>query len=301
MDVSIIIINYNTINYTLEAIDSVFEKTEGIEYEIIVVDNNSSDNSKEIIARRYDGRVAYHALPENIGFGMANNEGAKIARGRNLFLLNSDTKLINNAVKILADYLDENPKAGCCGANLMNKEGKPIPTYMKYKRPSIFDEINAICHYLPEKIIFGKNANHNFTNKPVKTAEGHGAAFMIKKKLFIELNGFCPDFFMYGEDVDLQIRLRKAGYCNMNIPCAQVIHLCGKSSASDFKTQYMMIGRFLNMKKHCNFFQRFVMDGIIVMNIMAHLIVWGILNNKNKIEMWKKYFALYKNGKKNSQ
>ena len=105
MDVSIIIINYNTISFLIDAVDSIFAKTEGIEYEIIVVDNNSNDNSKTIIMEKYGKKVIYLSLPENIGFGRANNEGAKIAKGRNLFFLNPDTLLLNNATKILSDYL----------------------------------------------------------------------------------------------------------------------------------------------------------------------------------------------------
>ena len=88
IDVSIILVNYNTIHLLVNALDSLFEKCNDISYEVIVVDNNSSDNSREICKSRYGEGVFYLSLLENVGFGRANNEGIKIAKGKNVFLLN---------------------------------------------------------------------------------------------------------------------------------------------------------------------------------------------------------------------
>ena len=92
---SIIIVNYNTVHLILDCIASVIEKTKGIEYEIIVVDNNSCDDAASKLAERFDGRFKYVQLPDNVGFGKANIEGYKHASGRNIFLLNPDTVLLN--------------------------------------------------------------------------------------------------------------------------------------------------------------------------------------------------------------
>ena len=95
MDVSIIIVNYNTVHLILDCIASVIEKTKDIEYEIIVVDNNSCDAAASKLAERFDGYFKYVQLPDNVGFGKANIEGYKHASGRNIFLLNPDTLLLN--------------------------------------------------------------------------------------------------------------------------------------------------------------------------------------------------------------
>jgi len=147
MDVSIIIVNYNTAKLLMDAIDSVFEKTEGVTYEIIIVDNNSPSNPKDILIERYGDKIIYLGLSENIGFGRANNEAAKIAKGRNLFFLNPDTILLNNAVKILSDYLDDNPCVGCCGGNLVDRDGKPTKSFSRYFDSLLFDEINQKTRY----------------------------------------------------------------------------------------------------------------------------------------------------------
>jgi GT2 family glycosyltransferase len=212
MDVSIIIVNYNTIKYTLDAIDSIFEKTNGVEYEIIIVDNNSSDNSKEIIAQKYGSKVTYLALSKNIGFGRANNEGAKIAKGRNLFFLNPDTILLNNAVKILSRYLDDNPKAGCCGGNLFNIDRTPAGSFLRHFSHCVFDEINCFLCGLPGKLLYGRNTCFNHTGRPLAVGFISGADLMIRKTFFDELGGFCKDFFMYYEETELEWRIKKADF-----------------------------------------------------------------------------------------
>jgi len=105
MDVSIILVSYNTKNLTRECLKSVYEKTEGIEYDIWVVDNASSDGSPQMIKEEFLG-VKLIESPENLGFGRANNIAIKQSDAKYCFLLNTDTILINNAVKILFDYMD---------------------------------------------------------------------------------------------------------------------------------------------------------------------------------------------------
>ena len=103
MDVSIVIVNYNTLLLVKNCIDSIIAKTACVNYEIIVVDNASTDNSKEYFSN--DTRIKYIYNEKNLGFGLANNVGIKIAKGRNIFLLNPDTLLLNNAIKILYEQI----------------------------------------------------------------------------------------------------------------------------------------------------------------------------------------------------
>ena len=102
MDVSIIIVNYNTKKLTSDCINSIYEKTTGIRFEVIVVDNNSSDGSQDLFF--FDFRIKFVEAGENLGFGKANNKGVEIASGKYVFFLNSDTILVNNAVKLFDLY-----------------------------------------------------------------------------------------------------------------------------------------------------------------------------------------------------
>lgn len=226
MDVSIIIVNYNTLSLVKACIDSIISKTKDIKYEIIVVDNASNDGSKEFFSN--DKRIIYIYNKENLGFGLANNEGIKIASGRNIFLLNPDTLLINNAIKILSEFLDGNPDAGCCGGNLYNNKMKPTHSYTM-TLPSFFWEINLLFCGKLEKLIWGRNSQFNHTNKKRKVGYICGADMMIKHCVLDEIGLFSDKIFLYYEDTELSYRIKKAGYNIFSLPEAEIQHLEGES------------------------------------------------------------------------
>lgn len=226
MDVSVIIVNYNTRQMTSECIDSVFEKTSEIEFEIILVDNGSTDGSKEYFEK--DNRIRYIYSNENLGFGRANNLGSKLARGKNLLFLNPDTKLINNAIKKLNDFLDTHLNVAVCGGNLFDKSMNPTHSYRRMY-PSMLWEFNAIMFNIVDKIRFGKSGQFNYLGKDIEVAYITGADLMIKKTVFNEVNGFSDQFFMYYEETDMEYKIRKLGYKIFSVPSAHIQHIEGAS------------------------------------------------------------------------
>lgn len=246
VEVSIIIVNYNTSHLVNNCIKSIFDNTEGISYEIIVVDNNT-ENLSEVINVSEDERVKLLQLSENLGFGKANNAGVKISKGKYIFFLNPDTLLINNAVKILHDYLDSNLKCGACGGNLYDEEMNPTHSFYRIY-PSILTEINVLFYGFPEKILFGDNAQFNHKNSEISVAHITGADLMIRRELFIKLQGFCPEFFMYYEETDLCRRVRNLKYSIISVPAAKIQHLEGKSyDNSDNKITVLNETRWRNI------------------------------------------------------
>ena len=234
MDVSLIIVNYNTLQLTKDCINSVFEKTLGITFEIILVDNASLDGSKEFF--KTDQRIKYYYLSENIGFGKANNFGIEKATGKYIFCLNNDTLLINNAIKLFFDYFEDkqnkNIPIGAVGCMLENKEGQFIHSYGSF--PSIRKIIlNRIIHPL-YSIILGQSYKRQ---EQIRTSEqfvGYvtGADMFVNRELLNKYGAFDPDFFMYFEETELQFRLTKAGYKSMIISGPRIIHLEGASVKS---------------------------------------------------------------------
>lgn len=226
MDVSIIIVNYNTRELVQNCIDSIIEKTNGVEYEIIVVDNNSHDDSKEYLEK--DSRITYIYSNVNLGFGRANNKGLEIIQGRNILLLNPDTLLLNNAVKILSDYLDQHLHVGCCGGNLYDAELNPVHSY-SMMLPSVLWELNLLFANKIEKIRWGKNAQFNHTHIPRKVGYICGADMMLRHNVLKQIGAFSEHFFMYYEDTELSYRIKQSGYEILSIPEAKIQHLVGKS------------------------------------------------------------------------
>lgn len=226
-DVSIIIVNYNTLKMTSECIDSVIEKTEGISYEIILVDNASSDGSKDFFSN--DKRVKYIYNDENLGFGCANNKGIEIAEGRNILFLNPDTLLRNNAIKILSDYLDSHDKVGGCGGNLFLPDGTPGMSFGR-RMPSIAEEINYFFEDRLYDIAYGKNRRFNHTQRPLKVGFISGADLMAKRCVLNETGVFNPAFHLYYEETELCVRIHRSGKSLISVPLAEITHFDGGKS-----------------------------------------------------------------------
>jgi GT2 family glycosyltransferase len=228
MNVSIITVGYNTRQCLKNCLNSVKEQTTGIDCEIIVVDNDSQDGSREML------REEFHDVKlicsENNGFGAANNLVSKAATGKYLFLLNPDTLLINNAVKILSDYLDVHPEAGACGGNLYNADGiTPTNSCWNYFA-GIAGAINLITVTLASRIRRPQTHKYNRSEYPQKVAWVSGANLMVRRSLFEQIGGFDENFFLYCEDVDLCYRINQAGFAVVSHPDAKIIHLEGQSS-----------------------------------------------------------------------
>jgi GT2 family glycosyltransferase len=286
MDVSIVIVNYNTVNLIIDAVNSIIHKTQNVAYEIIVVDNNSSDNSKAILDKIFGNKISYIQLPENIGFGRANNEGAKIARGRHLFFLNPDTELLNNAVKILADFLDKNENVAVCGGNLFDCDNRPTQSYGKIF-PSAFGDLNMMLGNFFLKMIYGKNYEFNYTKKPTKVAYITGADLMIKKDIFESLSGFDADFFMYYEETELCYRIHRK-YLIVNIPDAKIRHLEGKSFSNTEKRERLKAtSRKIFYTKTRNRLHFLIANIIIKLFSIIKIVLFKLLKNKEKEIFWK--------------
>lgn len=243
MDVSIIIVNYNTKRLTSDCISSIVEKTQGISYEIILVDNASTDGSKELFEK--DARVTYLYSEKNGGFGYGNNMGMKVARGKYFFLLNSDTLLVNNAIKEFFDYAENQKQKRVYGCYLQNAEGQ----YVSY---SFYFPAFSIKEFV--KRFFCKNHDET-VDLQVKTVEAvSGADMFFDSEIYTKTNGFDENIFLYGEEGEWQYRILQAGYSCCIIPQPQIIHFEGQSmKMSPAKTAIKWKSHFYILKKHMRY------------------------------------------------
>jgi len=294
MDVSIIIVNYNTKDLLKQCIESVFAKTVNIAFEIIVVDNASTDGSQQFFKDAYPN-IIFIESPDNLGFGRANNLGFEYAKGRNLFLLNSDTILLNNAVKILSEFLDNNPKVGVCGGNLYNEKGFPTLSFRR-DFSSISSELNFFFRGKPFQIRYRENIEFNHTNKPLKVGYITGADMMLRSSVFEGVGKFDPDFFMYSEDVELTCRIKKSGFSVYSVPDAHIIHLTGRSSQDDYKKLEVMINSTnLFLKKTHGWLKGKIVRMLIFLNIYSSILIYKYYKkNDKKLNYWKSTLQISK-------
>lgn len=242
MDISVIIVNYNTKDLIKDCIDSIIINTNNVSYEIIVVDNNSQDGSIEILEKSYPD-VLLIKSPVNLGFGKANNLGIKAAKGKYLFFLNSDTILLNNALKYFYDYSESNSGFGALGSILLDANHSPCHSYGSLI--SIKDELRiVIARYL--RFFKQKELLHpEIVISPKEVGYITGADLWVPREIYDLLGGFDPNFFMYCEEVDWQQRMANANLKRIVIPGPKIMHLEGGSDPS--KTKIWSVSRLKNM------------------------------------------------------
>lgn len=235
MDVSVIVVNYNTKDLTIDCLSSIYEKTFGINFEVFVIDNASQDNSCEEISRLFP-QVKIISNKENLGFGRANNLGIKEAQGKYVFLLNTDTVLINNAIKILFDLIENDDSIGVCGANLFDKNLNPVHSYGFLNSPK-----RHLLRFLGLRY-FCKNIKNDARRDELQEVEQvTGAALMIRKSVFDKVGLFNERFFLYCEESELQFRIRNAGFKIFYTPEAKIFHYEGSSTKKDKKFRRQLI------------------------------------------------------------
>jgi GT2 family glycosyltransferase len=229
MKVSIILVNYNSAVLLRQCLKSIYEQTKGISFEVIVVDNASSDNSMQIVRSEFPG-VKLIESSENLGFSRGNNLGARSAKGTYLLFLNTDTILFENSIKLLADFLDEHQMVGAVGPKILF-EDKSFQLSAG-RLPSIFEEfIDKIVYSLSRKwstVMCPLLERWHNTTKAVGWLTG--ACFMVRQKAFLQINGFDEELFMYFEDKDLCKRLSSSGWQIVYYPLTSIIHLLAGSS-----------------------------------------------------------------------
>lgn len=268
MDVSIIIVNYNTYSLVLDCINTIYEKTKDITFEIIVVDNLSPDRSIENLCSIYPD-INLILNTANSGFGSGNNLGSNYASGKYLFFLNSDTLLLNNAIYEMFIFMEKNPNVGVCGGNLYHVDGIPAVSFEQYF-PGVYRDTDILLYSLMSKLRFGKNLVFNFNKGPLKI-NGYvsGADLFIPRNLFLSIGRFDEDFFMYYEETELIHRVRRRNKEVFVLPQSKIIHLEGGSQMG------------INLKKmnwmresKTKFFDKTNTKGLYLSNILVKCIMF---------------------------
>lgn len=204
IDVSIIIVSWNVKELLLECIDSIKKHTKGITYEIIVIDNASADGSAEAVKKKFPN-VVLIANIDNVGFGPANNQGVRIAKGRDIVFLNPDTKFLNNVILNLMKAKAESG-AMLIGPEQLNGKGLVVTNITK------LNPLVAIITLFENLLSPVRRAERRIILRKLVPAYILNAAFwLISKKDFKKIGGFDEDLFLYGEEADVCNRIAKAG------------------------------------------------------------------------------------------
>jgi N-acetylglucosaminyl-diphospho-decaprenol L-rhamnosyltransferase len=232
IDLSVIIVNWNSVGYVKRCLESIYAHTSGLSFEIIVVDNASFDTVDQVISREFP-KVRFVQLHENKGFAAANNSGFGIAAGAIMCFLNPDTELTTDAFTPMVRLVKDNRRIGVAGCRLLNSDQSlqtssvlPFPTIEN----QIFD-LEWLKRHTPQWKLWGMSALYSTRGMPQEVEAISGACLFVPRRIFEMAGGFCEDYFMYSEDVDLCYRIRLAGFTVVYNGAVEIIHHGGKSTA----------------------------------------------------------------------
>lgn len=254
-ELSIIIVNYNTRTLLRNCLHSVVKTTKGLEYEIIVVDNGSSDGSVEMLITEFP-KIIRILNKENLGFARANNMGIKIASGKNILLLNSDTIVLNGSLSGVVRFIESKSDVGIVGCKVMNKDGSL--QYSCYHNPGFLSELvfftKSVVKNFWDPVTYYKYMGY-WDHSSIRTVDCiSGCFFLVKKQVFDQIGFLDENIFMYYEDTDFCARVKKNGsFKIMYYPLAGIIHLKGKSGFSDLPESVIKIfqaARYYFRKQH---------------------------------------------------
>jgi GT2 family glycosyltransferase len=265
--VSIILVNFNGEDVLFDCLSSLEKFVPKHNSEIIVVDNNSQDNSINIIERKFPD-VRLIKLPQNLGFGTGNNAGAKEAKGDFLFLLNTDTIVTSDFLPHLLELMSLNSDVGIIGPKLVFPDGKFQVSFSP--EISFTGEIRAKKMH---KNSYNENKLHLIEKdfQSIKVVDiVVGAAFFIRKDLFALLGGFDEKFFMYFEESDLCKRVRDKGYKILYTPHISIIHLRGHSvkKSSDRMSLEYRKSQIYYYHKHCQLWEIFCLKVYLLVKFL---------------------------------
>lgn len=255
---------------------SVYKAITGINTEIIVVDNNSNDGSKGYLPSKFPG-IKFILNSENSGFAKACNQGFKVSSGSYILFLNPDTILSETCLADCISFLTTSTDTGAVGVRMLDEKGKFLKESKRaLPSPSAsFYKLFGLAAIFPRSKTFAKYYQGHLPeneNNPVEVLSG--AFIMIKRQVFEKVNGFDETFFMYGEDIDLSLRINQLGFKNYYLGRISITHLKGGSTTYSYKYVRNFYGAMnLFVKKHYSnksaFYRMFLHAGIGFRKMLA--------------------------------
>lgn len=271
MTLSVIIVNYNVKHYLEQCLESVRRASQGLQVEVFVVDNLSTDGSVAYLEERFP-EVHFIANQENVGFARANNQAIRLSTGRYVLLLNPDTIVAENTFTDFIDFMDAHPEAGGAGAYMLRTNGTFAPESRRgLPTPFVaFCKMSGLAAIFPNSRIFGKYyMRYLDENKPNEIEVISGAFMWLRREALDKAGLLDEDFFMYGEDIDLSYRIMKSGYKNYFLP-SRMLHYKGESTE---KSSYRYVYTFYEAMRL--FFRKHYAHYSFLVSLPINLAIWA--------------------------
>ncbi len=272
-DISIVIVNYNVKEYLVNLLGSIRSSKGDLSIQTFVVDNHSTDGSLEYLTPRFP-EVHFIANDQNLGFGKANNQAIKQATGKYILLLNPDTLISEDTLRVMFHHMESHPNTGAAGCKLLNPDGSFAPE----SRRSVPTPTSALWKIVGLTKLFPRNKHFadyyqgwKDENEAGTVPVLSGAFMFYRAGVLNQLNGFDERFFMYGEDIDLSYRTTEAGYQIDYVPTTSIIHYKGESTKKE-NLDYVIVfnkAMYQFFDKHYSYAYSFLFKLIVFLGIVV--------------------------------
>lgn len=293
MDLSVIIVSFNTKKLLADCIRSLRKHTKSLEYEIIVVDNNSQDGSVEL-AESYTGSIRVIKNKKNLGFSKANNQGIKAARGKYILLLNSDSYLLGDSLGFMVEWMDRNPAVGIASCRLKNTDGS------LQANGGYFPTIGRILlwsTFLDDIPLFSGKSYHPAPNVSIFQYEHFqdwvmGAFFMIRREVIKQIGGLDEKIFMYGEELEYCYRANQAGWKVAYVPATSIVHI-GRGSGSSEKA---ILGEYKGLiyfyTRHLSLLEKIILEAMLKVGALLRIALYTAKGRLDFVKIYAKALAI---------
>lgn len=291
--VSFILVNYHSEDFTFRCVESIFEKTKGVTFEILIIDNHSGLNTARFQSRWKPPHVRLLVSSKNLGFGTACETASRQAEGHYLFFLNNDSELLNDAASVLTKFMESHKDAGLAGGQLMDGKNRRVCSFDYF--PTLSSKIigtGVLRRFQPAKF----PSKEEVYEEPLKVDLISGANLFISRQLYRAIGGFDRRFFLYCEEEDLAMRVKAQGRNVYFVPQAQVRHHGGGSSKDSVRLKKeFYISFFAFYRKHYGAIRTQILKAMVLRQFL-----WRSYSGTER-EMWQPILKWFMRGAPGSE
>ena len=271
VDMSIVLVCWNNKAYLDPCLKSLYEGGLKSTFDVIVVDNGSTDGSQQMLAEKYpDVKLIQNA--GNVGLGKASNQGIEATNGRHVLLLNNDTLVNGPALDVLVEYLDAHPEAGATAGKLLNPDGSFQSGFAPFS--TLLEEFLIVTHI--GELLWTGYPSHGDSNQIKSTGWMSSACLLVRRAALDRIGLLDESYFIYGDEADLQYRLNKAGWKVIFLPNSSIVHFGGRSMDRWKRRKMVYRGKMMFYKKNYGFISTFLLRLLFFVMSLLKLLVWCI-------------------------
>ena len=286
VDISIVLVCWNNKAYLDPCLKSLYEGGLKSSFDVIVVDNGSTDGSQQMLAEKFPD-VMLIQNEGNVGLGKASNQGIEATNGRYVLLLNNDTLVNGPALDVLVEYLDAHPEAGAAAGKLLNPDGSFQSGFAPFS--TLLEEFLIVTHI--GEILWTGYPSHGDSNEIKETGWMSSACLLVRRAALDQIGLLDESYFIYGDEADLQYRLNKSGWKVVFLPNSSIIHFGGRSMDRWKRRKMVYRGKMMFYKKNYGFFSTLLLRLMFFVMSLLKLLVWCVgffipsLNGQAKKEL----------------